>query len=96
MRQTGKTTRLVDEAVQYLFEHGSIRILTNSEIYNPNFMRGFRPEQVDTFLKFIDQDSRPDNKAQYNFIDMLNRRLATEHSGSVERINNTEFKVIKQ
>jgi hypothetical protein len=96
MRQTGKTTRLVDAAVQYLFEHGSIRILTNSEIYNPNFIRGFKAPQVDMFLKFIDPDARPDNKAQYHFIDMLNKRLATEHSGSVERINNTEFKVIKQ
>lgn len=96
MRQTGKTTRLVDAAVQYLFEHGSIRILTNSEIYNPNFIRGFRPEQVDMFLKFIDPDARPDNKAQYHFIDMLNRRLATEHGGSTERINNTEFRVVKQ
>ena len=77
MRHTGKTTRLVDEAVQYLFEHGSIRILTNSGIYNPIFMRGFRPEQVDMFLKFIDQDSRPDNNVQDHFIEMLNRRLTT-------------------
>lgn len=96
MRQSGKTTRLVDEAVQYLFAHGSIRILTNSEIYNPNFMRGFRPEQVDVFLKFIDPDTRPDNKAQRHFIDMLNRRLAIEHDGSTERISNTEFRVVKQ
>jgi hypothetical protein len=95
MRHTGKTTRLVDAAVQYLFEHGSIRILINSEIYNPNFMRGFRPEQVDAFLIFIDPDSRPDNKAQHHFIEMLNRRLATEHSGSVERIKYAEFKVVK-
>ncbi len=96
MRQSGKTTRLVDAAVQYLFEHGSIRILTNSEIFNPNFMRGSRPEQVDVFLKFIDPDTRPDNKAQYYFIDMLNRRLATEHGGSIERISNTEFRVVKR
>jgi len=96
MRQTGKTTRLVDEAVQYLFAHGSIRILTNSEIYNPNFMRGFKVPEVDMFLKFIDPDNRSDNSAQRYFIDMLNRRLATEHGGSTERISNTEFRVVKQ
>ena len=96
MRQSGKTTRLVDAAVQYLFAHGSIRILTNSEIYNPNFMRGFRPEQVDMFLKFIDPDTRRDNSAQRYFIDMLNKRLAIEHGESTERINNTEFRVVKQ
>jgi hypothetical protein len=27
---------------------------------------------------------------------MLNRRLATEHGGSTERINNTEFRVVKR
>lgn len=94
MRQSGKTTRLVDYAIQYLFKYGSIRILTNSEIYNPNFMRGFRPEQVDMFLRFIDPDSTPDNKAQHYFIETLNRRLATEHGGSTERISVTEFIVI--
>lgn len=94
MRQSGKTTRLVDAAVQYLFEHGSIRILQNSEIYNPYFMRGYKPEQVDMFLKFIDPDARPDNGAQRYFIEALTRRLATEHGGSTARISATEFKVI--
>lgn len=94
MRQTGKTTRLVDAAVQYLFKHGSIRILTNSEIFNRNFMRGFKPEQVDMFLTFIDPDTKPDNRAQQYFIEAFDRRLATEHGGSTERISATEFKVI--
>ena len=94
MRQSGKTTRLVDDAVQYLFIHGHIRVLRNPEIYNPDFMRGFRPEQVDMFLRFIYPDSRPDNQAQHHFIKMLERRLMTEHLGSVEQINLTEYKVI--
>ena len=94
MRQTGKTTRLVDYAVQYLFSHGHIRVLSNHEIYNPNFMKGFKLEQVDMFLKFIDPDSTPDNAAQRYFIETLNRRLANEHGGSTERISATEFKVI--
>lgn len=94
MRQSGKTTRLVDKAVQYLFTYGYIRVLMNHEIHNENFMRGFKPEQIDMFLKFIDSDSTPDNKAQHYFIETLNRRLATEHGGSTERISVTEFIVI--
>lgn len=94
MRQSGKTTRLVDAAVQYLFEHGYIKILTNFEIFNQKFMRGYRPEQVDMFLRFIDPDTRPDNRAQQYFIEALDRRLASEHGGITERISRTEFKVI--
>jgi hypothetical protein len=94
MRQSGKTTRLVDTAVQYLFIYGHIRVLTSHEIHNKNFMRCFKPEQIDMFLKFIDEDHRPDNKAQFYFIQTLNKRLANEHHRSVKRISETEFKVI--
>lgn len=94
MRQSGKTTRLVDAAVQHLFKHGSIKILTNSEVFDKNSLRGYEPEQVYMLLKFIDPDTRPDNRAQQYFIEALDRRLATEHGGSTERISATEFKVI--
>jgi len=94
MRQSGKTTRLVDAAVQYLFIYGHLRVLMHHEIQDENFMRGFKPEQIDMFLKFIDPDHTEDNKAQFYFIQTLNKRLATEHSGSVKRTSETEFKVI--
>jgi len=93
MRRSGKTTRLIDGAVQHLFEHGYIRILMNSEIYREDFYRGFTPEQVGHFKKFIDQDALPDNRAQLHFLTALSSRLAYEHGYAVERISKTEFKV---
>ena len=93
MRRSGKTTRLIDEAVQHLFEHGYIRILMNSEIYREEFYRRFKPEQINNFKKFIDPDSLPGNRAQIHFLEALSHRLAYEHGYAVERISATEFKV---
>ena len=93
MRRSGKTTRLIDEAIQHLFEHGYIRILMNSEIYREDFYRGFKPEQIEHFKKFIDPDTLPDNRAQLHFLTALSSRLAYEHGYAVERISKTEFKV---
>jgi hypothetical protein len=93
MRRSGKTTRLIDEAVQHLFEHGYIRILLNHEIFNDNFYKGYTKEQQLPLVKFIDQDALPDNLAQLHFLTALSSRLAYEHSYTVERISKTEFKV---
>ena len=93
MRRSGKTTRLIDKAVQHLFEHGYIRIVMNSNIYREDFYRGFTPKQIEHFKKFIDPDACPDNKAQLHFVEALSARLAYEHGNTVERISKTEFKV---
>jgi hypothetical protein len=93
MRKSGKTTRLIDEAVQHLFEHGYIRILLNHEIFNENFYRGFRQEQIINFKKFIDPDTQPGNLAQIFFLTALAARLDYEHGYVVDRISMTEFKV---
>jgi len=93
MRRSGKTTRLIDEAVQHLFKHGYIRILMNNEIYREDFYRTFKPEQIEHFKKFIDPDSTPDNRAQIHFVEALSHRLAYEHGNAVKRISKTEFKV---
>ena len=92
-RGTGKTTRLIDEAVQHLFEHGYIRILLNHEIFNDNFYKGYTEEQQLSLVKFIDQDALLDNRAQLHFLTALSSRLAYEHGYAVERISKTEFKV---
>jgi hypothetical protein len=93
MRGTGKTTRLIDEAVQHLFEHGYIRIVMNSEIYREDFYRGFTSKQIEHFKKFIDPDACPDNRAQLHFVEALAARLYYEHGYVVDRISKTEFKV---
>lgn len=93
MRQSGKTTRLVDSAIQHLFENGYIRVLTNHEFYSNDFLRGFTPEQVSMFAKFMDPDSEVHSNAQREFIERLNLRIRIEHLDSVIRISPTEFRV---
>jgi hypothetical protein len=93
MRRSGKTTRLIDEAVQHLFEHGYIRILLNHQIFNENFYRSYTKEQQLPLVKFIDQDALPDNRAQLHFLQALAARLDYEHGYVVDRISMTEFKV---
>jgi hypothetical protein len=93
MRRSGKTTRLIDQAVQHLFEHGYIRILLNHEIFSDVLDKRYTKEQQLFLVRFIDQDALPDNRAQLHFLQALSSRLAYEHGYSVERINKTEFKV---
>jgi hypothetical protein len=93
MRRSGKTTRLIDKAVQHLFEHGYIRVLLNHEIFDNTFDKRYTKEQQLPLVKFIDQDALPDNRAQLHFLTALSSRLAYEHGYAVERISRTEFKV---
>lgn len=91
MRASGKTTKLVDAAIQHLFKEGSIRILLNHEIYDDNFFRGYSEKQIEDFKKFIDPDTDRNNKAQREFLKRLTNRLLNEHRGYVEMVNQTTF-----
>ena len=66
MRRSGKTTRMVDEAIQHLFNNKNINlhltILSKSD--------------------FVDVDAERHNLAQKYFIDMLIKRLENEHPGA--------------
>ena len=66
MRRSGKTTRMVDEAIQHLFNNKNINlhltILSTSD--------------------FVDVDAERHNLAQKYFIDMLIKRLENEHHGA--------------
>jgi hypothetical protein len=64
MRRTGKTTRLIDAAIQSLFEKKELRLSLNHDVKSD----------------FLDQDSTPGNQAQRNFVERLVKRLSTEHS----------------
>ena len=96
MRRSGKTTRLIDEAVQLLFEHGEITILNNYKLFNrrSEWKRGLTDKQIELRLKLVDYDAREDNQAQYYFIDGLKRRLYNEHRGSFTEGGNV-FKLNK-
>ena len=93
MRATGKTTRLVDEAIQHLFKYGYVRILLNHEIMDPNFYRGFTNEQILDLKRFIDPDFRDNNHAQLYLIGKIKDRIINEHGGSRISISKTEFKL---
>lgn len=79
MRHTGKTTRLVDEAIQYLFTYGRILIPTKGYIHSPEALRGLTQSEKECIVHFIDPDSSPENNAQTHFIVTFRRRLYGEH-----------------
>mgnify|MGYP000570683064 CR=1 FL=1 len=70
MRRSGKTTRLIDQAVQTLFQ--------KRELY----LCSFHNDKSD----LLDPDSAPGNHAQRNFVDRLLDRLSIEHNESCYKI----------
>ena len=76
MRCSGQTTRLIDEAIQYLFTNGKIYLLKKTALNKANY---FLPEKEKLF---VDPDHRMSNQAQQNFIYRVMKRLESEHYGS--------------
>jgi len=64
MRRTGKTTRLINETIEYLFQNKEIVLYVGS-----------RSNKSD----FVDEDHEPGNYAQANFVKRLLRRIDNEH-----------------
>lgn len=75
MRRSGKTTRLVDAAIQALFERGELHLSENHNVKTD----------------FLDQDSTPQNRAQREFVDRLMKRLFMEHEGSFVKKRKANF-----
>ncbi|MBC7845544.1 MAG: hypothetical protein H7Y10_03530 [Flavobacterium sp.] len=75
-RRTGKTTRLIDEAIQYLFEKGELYLFKKCgfKIASRSFISSQRI--------FIDPDHKMANQAQQDFIYRVMKRLEFEHKGS--------------
>lgn len=83
MRRTGKTTRLIDLAIQTLFTEGEIYIFSANELSKfgyPDKIRGF-DKDIDKVFRFIDYDFKFNkiSNAQDNFKDRFIRRLHIEH-----------------
>jgi hypothetical protein len=76
MRASGQTTRLIDEAIQYLFTKGQIYLLKKTALSKANY---FLPEKEKLF---VDPDHKGNNIAQNNFIYRVMKRLEFEHSES--------------
>ena len=75
MRQTGKTTRLTDQAIQSLFANDQLYLLKKQAISK------FRTIIKDGSTLFVDPDHRMNNQAQYDFIYRVMKRLEVEHEG---------------
>ena len=92
MRRTGKTTRLIDAAVQTLFTTGFIYIPTKSQLLNKvnPLKRIMRVKNINDSQVFYDLDE------QNHFYKCLKRRLYTEHHGSFEEKDNMFIVEIKR
>jgi hypothetical protein len=93
MRRSGKTTRLVDEAVQYLFRRGVIEFIPPGEVLDLNYVIGRLEIDKQMLLKFVDTDAYETPNAQDFFINQFCKRLSIEHYGSYIRIGAFSFKV---
>ena len=76
-RRTGKTTRLIDEAIQYLFKNQTLYLFTDIGLSTST------PSVPKEERVFIDPDYRRGNGAQRDFIHRVLQRLKIEHSRSV-------------
>jgi hypothetical protein len=88
MRRSGKTTRLIDEAVQALFNEGEI-IIPDGRWINDEHKRGFSIQQIDKINRFIDDVYSPNGESQERFKRLLIRRLSIEHQDAFEVKGNT-------
>lgn len=84
IRRSGSTTRLVDKAVQELFEKGEIYVPSDAQakkLLSKNGSRGLTNEKYGQLVKFIDYIGSNDAFAQNHFFSILMERLGREHQG---------------
>jgi len=84
MRRSGQTTRLIDEAIQYLFTKGQVYLLKKTALSKANY---FLPEKEKLF---VDPDHKMANQAQNDFIYLMMKRLEFEHERSFKIISITK------
>ena len=75
-RRTGKTTRMVDQAIQELFRYGRIRIPNQSDILNSVHITNMAPQY--TYV-IIDPDYIEDTHIQQDLFKKIVKRLDNEH-----------------
>lgn len=74
MRRTGKTTRLIDQAIQSLFANGQLYLLRKHALGK------FRNIIKDGSTLFVDPDHKMSNMAQNDFVYKVMKRLEFEHT----------------
>jgi hypothetical protein len=90
MIHSGQTTRLIDQAVQVLFNSGGLYLVKK------NALRRSSSIVPNGQTLFIDPDHMMSNRAQENFIYRVMKRLEAEHHGShkIKTINKDYIHVI--
>jgi len=81
MRKTGKTTRVIDDAIQKLFIVGKITVPSKSILERDSFYRG---RKVNSDVIIVDPDWRISNTVQRDLFERIARRVHVEHSQSVD------------
>lgn len=79
MRRKGKTTRLVNEAIEYFFKNSELILYTDYNVKS----------------NFLDPDAKLHNLAQKYFINTLLKRLESEHYGQFKVIKSKDSSKIK-
>lgn len=84
MRKTGKTTLLIDAAIQELFTKGEVYIPNAQEavkLRSKDGRRGMTEEKFQQRTKFIESDfSKEFPGSQDYFVERFRQRLFSEHS----------------
>lgn len=87
MRRDGKTTRLIDAAIQELFKKGIVYIPRGADavkLFSKDGRRGYGDDVYYTMLRYVDYDFEDDSNKlhpaiQDNFASRFRRRLYSEH-----------------
>ena len=94
-RRTGKTTRLVDKAIQRIFTVGYLMIPKEPFKINPLVGRGTTIQDSKEFV-----DNEGNSRCQKHLIDTIKKRLELEHSnlgtgGFVETEETSAYTLFK-
>lgn len=90
-RMTGKTTKLVNEAIEFLFENKFVYI-ADSDFIEKNFV-GLNRQHRESAMKFIDPDYKTSKNSQKDFKERFIKRLSFEHAGMFTTNDNRLFKI---
>jgi hypothetical protein len=89
MRRSGRTTRLVDAAIQTLFTEGEIYIPFSRWVEDKVGRLGYSPEELQKRDRFIDwiEGGEMHNNTQIYLRNKILDRLHLEHNGQFEVYN---------
>lgn len=89
MKRSGQTTRLIDSAIQSLFEKGELFLFKKCGLKKASLVLKNTPF-------FLDPDHRGNNMVQNDFVYRVMKRLESEHllSHKIKAINKDYIHVI--